>query len=58
MCRGDTARLIDRGVPLIQGWGMTETSPGGTLLDAADVMRKIGSAGKQLAAAYPSKDHR
>ncbi len=39
---------IDRGVPLIQGWGMTETSPGGTLLDAADVMRKIGSAGKPL----------
>ena len=27
---------------------MTETSPGGTLLDAADVMRKIGSAGKPL----------
>ena len=39
---------IDRGVPLIQGWGMTETSPGGTMLDAADVMRKIGSAGKAL----------
>lgn len=39
---------IDRGVPLIQGWGMTETSPGGTALDAADVMRKIGSAGKPL----------
>ena len=39
---------IDRGVPLIQGWGMTETSPGGTALDAADVMRKIGSAGKAL----------
>jgi fatty-acyl-CoA synthase len=39
---------IDRGVPLIQGWGMTETSPGGTALDANDVMRKIGSAGKPL----------
>jgi len=39
---------IDRGVPLIQGWGMTETSPGGTCLDAADVLRKIGSAGKPL----------
>ena len=39
---------IDRGVPLIQGWGMTETSPGGTALDASDVMRKIGSAGKAL----------
>ncbi len=39
---------IDRGVGLIQGWGMTETSPGGTALDAADVLRKIGSAGKPL----------
>ena len=39
---------IDRGVPLIQGWGMTETSPGGTALDAADVLRKVGSAGKCL----------
>jgi fatty-acyl-CoA synthase len=39
---------IDRGVSLIQGWGMTETSPGGTALDAADVLRKIGSAGKPL----------
>ncbi len=39
---------IDHGVPLIQGWGMTETSPGGTALAAEDVMRKIGSAGKAL----------
>ncbi len=39
---------LGRGVPLVQGWGMTETSPGGTALDAADVMRKIGSAGKAL----------
>lgn len=39
---------IDRGVSLIQGWGMTETSPGGTALAAHDVMRKIGSAGKSL----------
>ena len=39
---------IDRGVALIQGWGMTETSPGGTALDAEDAMRKIGSAGKAL----------
>ncbi len=38
----------ERGVPLIQGWGMTETSPGGTALDAEDAMRKIGSAGKAL----------
>ncbi len=39
---------IDRGVPLIQGWGMTETSPGGIALDADDAMRKIGSSGKAL----------
>ncbi len=39
---------IERGVPLIQGWGMTETSPGGTALAAEDVLRKIGSAGKAL----------
>ena len=38
----------DRGVPLVQGWGMTETSPGGTCLDAADALRKIGSAGQAL----------
>ncbi|MBT7335582.1 MAG: long-chain fatty acid--CoA ligase [Gammaproteobacteria bacterium] len=39
---------LNRGVNLIQGWGMTETSPGGTALDAADVLRKIGSSGKPL----------
>jgi fatty-acyl-CoA synthase len=39
---------LDRDVALIQGWGMTETSPGGTALDAADAIRKIGSAGKAL----------
>ncbi|MBL8675299.1 MAG: long-chain fatty acid--CoA ligase [Rhodospirillales bacterium] len=37
-----------RGVPLVQGWGMTETSPAGTMLDAADAVRKVGSAGKAL----------
>jgi len=30
-----------RGVPLVQGWGMTETSPAGTMLDAADAIRKV-----------------
>jgi fatty-acyl-CoA synthase len=39
---------IDRGVDLMQGWGMTETSPAGTVLDAVDAVRKIGSAGKAL----------
>jgi len=38
----------DKGIPLLQGWGMTETSPGGIGLDAADALRKIGSAGKAL----------
>lgn len=38
----------DRGVDLVQGWGMTETSPGGTVLEADDALRKIGSAGKAL----------
>ena len=39
---------LGRGVPLIQGWGMTETSPGGTALIAKDALRKIGSSGKPL----------
>jgi fatty-acyl-CoA synthase len=37
-----------RGVPLVQGWGMTETSPAGTMLDAVDTIRKVGSAGKAM----------
>lgn len=39
---------IARGVPLVQGWGMTETSPAGTMLDATDAIRKLGSAGKAM----------
>ncbi len=38
----------DRGVSMLQGWGMTETSPGGIGLDAADAERKLGSAGKPV----------
>ena len=38
----------DRGVAMIQGWGMTETSPGGIGLPAEDAERKLGSAGKPL----------
>ena len=38
----------DRDVAMIQGWGMTETSPGGICLDADDAVRKIGSSGKAL----------
>ena len=37
-----------RGVPLVQGWGMTETRPAGTMLDAADAIRKLGAAGKAM----------
>jgi fatty-acyl-CoA synthase len=37
-----------RGVALLQGYGMTETSPGTAMLDAADAIRKAGSAGKPL----------
>jgi len=37
---------LGRGAPLVQGWGMTETSPAGTFLDMADARRKAGSAGK------------
>ncbi len=39
---------MDRGVDLMQGWGMTETSPAGTGLDPVHAERKIGSAGKAV----------
>ncbi|MDP1961322.1 MAG: AMP-binding protein, partial [Reyranella sp.] len=35
-----------RGVAVVLGWGMTVTRLAGTLLDAAVVIRKLGSAGK------------
>ena len=37
-----------RGVNLVQGFGMTETSPGAIFLDPSDALRKIGSTGKAL----------
>ena len=37
---------LDRGVVLQQGYGMTEASPSGLLLDAEDARRKVGSAGR------------
>jgi fatty-acyl-CoA synthase len=35
----------DRGVAIIQGFGLTESSPGATILPPADTVRKLGSAG-------------
>jgi fatty-acyl-CoA synthase len=39
---------FERGVSLMQGFGMTETSPACIFLEAGDVLRKIGSTGKAL----------
>ncbi len=38
----------ERGVWLMQGFGMTETSPACIALDPADAQRKLGSTGKAL----------
>jgi len=38
----------ERGVLLMQGFGMTETSPACIFLDPADALRKLGSTGKVL----------
>lgn len=38
----------DRGILLMQGFGMTETSPACIFLDPADAIRKLGSTGKPL----------
>jgi fatty-acyl-CoA synthase len=38
----------ERGVQLMQGFGMTETSPASIFLDPADAIRKLGSTGKPL----------
>ena len=38
----------ERGVDLVQGFGMTETSPASIFLDPGDAIRKVGSTGKVL----------
>ena len=38
-------RYTSRGLTFIQGYGMTETSPGALLLDAEHALAKAGSAG-------------
>ena len=41
-------KWLGKGVPLSQGWGMTETGPGSLVLDSSDALRKIGSCGKPV----------
>lgn len=38
-------RYLDRGLTFVQGYGMTEASPGTLLLDRAQALTKAGSAG-------------
>ncbi|QNG37210.1 long-chain fatty acid--CoA ligase [Geodermatophilaceae bacterium NBWT11] len=37
---------LDRGITVQQAYGMTETAPAGTMLDSADAVAKVGSAGR------------
>jgi fatty-acyl-CoA synthase len=37
---------LDRGITVQQAYGMTESAPAGTMLDSADAVAKVGSAGK------------
>ena len=39
-------RLVERGFTYLQGYGLTETSPGGTLMPVEHARRKAGSVGK------------
>jgi fatty-acyl-CoA synthase len=38
--------VAERGFTFLQGYGLTETAPGGTLMPIADAKRKAGTAGK------------
>jgi fatty-acyl-CoA synthase len=37
---------LDRGITVQQAYGMTESAPAGTVLDSADAVTKVGSAGR------------
>jgi fatty-acyl-CoA synthase len=37
---------LNRGITVQQAYGMTESAPAGTMLDSADAVAKVGSAGK------------
>jgi fatty-acyl-CoA synthase len=37
---------LNRGITVQQAYGMTESAPAGTVLDSADAVAKVGSAGK------------
>ncbi|SHN43254.1 acyl-CoA synthetase [Cryptosporangium aurantiacum] len=37
---------LDRGITVQQAYGMTESAPAGTVLDAGDAVAKVGSAGR------------
>ena len=39
---------LERGITVQQAYGMTEAAPGCTVLDSADAVRKVGSAGRPV----------
>ncbi len=41
-------QLAERGFTLLQGYGLTETAPGGTLISREDWRRKAGTVGKAM----------
>ena len=39
---------LERGTPILQGYGLSETAPAALLLDPEDMTRKLGSAGRPV----------